>query len=176
MATVDVNVNALPSLSAAPSATDSVVMVGRTLNDGKLIDYNLLADLIIAKWKTTTFSDLTTTAKTVTSAINEVDADLDTKATISLLEAEVAKREVLVIDCGRITSLPLTIPTSEDDHRADDVEDDMVCIQSTLGTPSAQSGDWTVTTGTGTLTISGQIGAISTTLVIYLMKSRTTTT
>lgn len=72
--------------------------------------------------------------------------------------------ETLVIDCGTVSSLPKTIENAS-------IEDDMVVVNSEIGTPSVQSGDWTVTTGTGSLTISGTISG-STTLKLYLMKSR----
>ena len=77
--------------------------------------------------------------------------------------------ECLVIDCGMISSLPKTVTDSDISGRH--IEYDMVVINSELGTPSAQVGDWTVTTGNGTLTISGSISG-NTTLTLYLMKSR----
>lgn len=77
--------------------------------------------------------------------------------------------ECLVIECGTISSLPRTITDADISGRH--IESDMVVINSELGTPSAQVGDWTVTTGSGTLTISGSING-STTLTLYLMKSR----
>ena len=74
------------------------------------------------------------------------------------------KCECLVVSCGTISSLPATISNAN-------VESDMVVLQSVLGTPSAQTGDWTVTTASGSLTISGSISG-STTLTLYLMQSR----
>ena len=85
------------------------------------------------------------------------------------LNALTNKLEVLVVDCGTISSLPKTINTGS----ALSVESDMVVLQSTFGTPSAATSDWTVTTSNGSLTISGSIAsASSTTLTLYLMKSR----
>ena len=72
--------------------------------------------------------------------------------------------ETLVIDCGTISSLPKTVEN-------ENIEEDMVVVQSVLGTPSAQTSDWTVTTGNGRLTISGEASG-NTTLTLYLMKSR----
>lgn len=43
----------------------------------------------------------------------------------------------------------------------------MVVIDSTLGTPSAQTGDWTVTTAANSVTIAGSISG-STTLTLVL--------
>lgn len=72
--------------------------------------------------------------------------------------------EVLVINCGTVSSLPKTVTNA-------DIEDDMVAVNSVLGTPTAQTGDWTITTAAGSLTVSGTISG-STTLTLYLMKSR----
>jgi hypothetical protein len=75
---------------------------------------------------------------------------------------------VLVISIPSFSSLPLTISNSS-------ITNDMVAVNSELGTPSAQTGDWTgdwtVTTSNGSLTVSGSISG-STTLKLYLMKSR----
>lgn len=70
----------------------------------------------------------------------------------------------LVLDCGTISSLPTTVT----DER---ITDDMVAVKSEMGTPSAQTGDWIVTTSNGSLSISGTISG-STTLTLYLNKSR----
>lgn len=69
---------------------------------------------------------------------------------------------------GTISSLPVT-------KLAEDVTTDMICTHSHLGTPSAQTSDWTVDTDTeGQITISGSIRG-STTLYIKLEKVRTVT-
>jgi len=83
---------------------------------------------------------------------------------VSTLETNVGKLEALVIDCGTVSTLPKTVTDAN-------IEDDMVVLNSELGTPSAQTGDWTVTTSAGSLTVSGTISG-STTLKLYLMKSR----
>lgn len=83
---------------------------------------------------------------------------------INNANANIAKMECLVVDCGTISSLPATITNAN-------VEDDMVALQSTLGTPAAQLNDWTVTAENGSVTISGTIRG-STTLTLYLCKSR----
>ena len=72
--------------------------------------------------------------------------------------------KVLVVEKASFNSLPQTIA----DER---ITTDMVCIKSELGTPSAQTSDWTVDTNTeGQVTISGTISG-STTLKLYLAKS-----
>ena len=83
---------------------------------------------------------------------------------ISNLATSVAKCEVLVVSIAAFNSLPKTVSNSS-------IEDDMVCIHSELSNASAQTSDWTVTTASGTATVSGSING-STTLKLYLMKSR----
>ena len=89
-------------------------------------------------------------------------ADLNYNSQI--LDASVTALRTLLVNCGTVSSLPKTVSNAA-------IEDDMVVINATLGTPSAQTGDWTVTTSAGSLTISGSISG-STTLTLYLMKSR----
>ena len=82
----------------------------------------------------------------------------------STAETAISKREVLVVSCGTVSSLPITINNNS-------IEDDMVVIQSTITYPQVQLSDWTVTTANGSLTISGSISG-SSTVTLYLMKSR----
>lgn len=72
--------------------------------------------------------------------------------------------DLLRIDMGSFNTLPTALP----DER---ITDDMVCIYSELGTPSAQTSDWTVTTSSGTVEVRGSISG-STTLVLYLMRAK----
>lgn len=67
---------------------------------------------------------------------------------------------VLQVDVPSFSSLPQTVSNA-------DVTADHVVVNSVLGTPSAQTGDWTVTTSAGSLTIAGTISG-STTLTLYL--------
>ena len=71
---------------------------------------------------------------------------------------------VLVVDIAGFSSLPQTVTNS-------DITSDLVVVNQELGTPSAQTGEWTVTQSTGSLTIPGTISG-STTLKLYLMKER----
>lgn len=72
---------------------------------------------------------------------------------------------ILVVTFSSFSSLPQTVTNSE-------ITTDMVCIHSKLGTPSAQTSDWTINTDTaGQVTVSGSISG-STTLTLYLAKSR----
>ena len=93
------------------------------------------------------------------------DSDIASAATWNGAVTDVAKMKVLVVDLGTVSSLPKTQTVSG-------IETDMVCIHSELGTPSAQQSTWTVNTDTaGQITISGTING-STTVKLYLMKSR----
>ena len=73
---------------------------------------------------------------------------------------------VLVVSVSSFSSLPKTVSNSN-------ITSDMVVLKAELGTPSAQTADWEVTTSTGSLSITGT-NAISgsTTLKLYLAKSR----
>ena len=72
----------------------------------------------------------------------------------------------LVLSTGSTTvnALPYTFTNAN-------IENDMVCINSVLSNPTAQTGDWTVTTSSGTAQITGTISG-ATTITLYLMKSR----
>ena len=72
----DVYVNALTQISTEPTTTDSLVAVNRNTNEGKIIDYNLLADVILNKITSKQFSGLNTTSKLLVGAINELDSDV----------------------------------------------------------------------------------------------------
>ena len=83
-----------------------------------------------------------------------------------IAEAAAEKREILVLSISSFSSLPKTVTNSN-------ITDDMVVVNSELGTPSAQTADWTVTTSNGSLHITGT-NAISgsTTAKLYLARSR----
>lgn len=79
----------------------------------------------------------------------------------------IERAEPITLDCGTISSLPVT-KTSQWINR------NMVCLKADLGNPSAQIGDWTVTTSDGSLTISGDInGSTSLSLVLAHAQSIT---
>ena len=82
----------------------------------------------------------------------------------SFVESKVDVMPTLVIEVASFSSLPQTVT----DER---ITADMVVVNSTLGTPSAQTSDWTVTTADGSATIAGSISG-ETSLTLYLMKSR----
>ena len=64
------------------------------------------------------------------------------------------------VTTSSFSSLPQTITDSN-------IRSDHVLVNSVLSNPSAQSGQWTVTTANGSLTVSGTISG-STTLTLYL--------
>jgi hypothetical protein len=70
--------------------------------------------------------------------------------------------KALWVNMGTISSLPVT-------KSASGVQSDMVCAKAELGTPSAQTSDWTVTTSSGSVTVSGSISG-STTLKMLLVQ------
>ena len=74
----------------------------------------------------------------------------------------VERNEPLLIDCGTISSLPFTKSNTF-------INKYMICTSSVLGTPSAQTGDWTVTTADGSVTISADSGGISGSTTLYLI-------
>lgn len=103
--------------------------------------------------------------QTVTDGSTVTDGTAIFKAVSVLGQiTKLSKTEVLIINVSSFSSLPQTVSNSN-------IESDMVVVNSVLGTPSAQTADWTVTTSNGSLTISGSISG-STTLTLYLMKSR----
>lgn len=73
---------------------------------------------------------------------------------------DTVQKGIVKVDCGTITSLPYTksSPYILAAHSL---------IYAVLGTPSAQQGDWTVTTANGSVTVSGAIGG-STSLVLFI--------
>lgn len=83
-----------------------------------------------------------------------------------LLDATTFSRMILEVSCGTISSLPKTVNSTE-------ITEDMYVVNSVLGTPAAQTGNWTVSTSNGSVTISGNISG-STTLKLYLGRGRTT--
>lgn len=117
-------------------------------------------------------ADLGTPSETVIDSVREMVNRAEAAAQTSEASVEIVEEiiraysnpEVLVINCGTVSSLPKTVTDAN-------IEDDMVVLNSEIGTPSAQTGDWTVTTSAGSLTVSGTISG-STTLKLYLMKSR----
>ena len=103
----------------------------------------------------------------VEMTLAEAEAGTETAPRIispAVLNSFVTKESVLVVEVASFSSLPQTINNA-------DITSDMVVVNSVLGTPSAQTSDWTVTASNGSATVAGSISG-STTLTLYLMKSR----
>lgn len=76
----------------------------------------------------------------------------------------VVNDRTLVVTLSSISSLPQTANNAS-------IESDMVVVNSVLSNPSAQTGEWTVSTSSGSLTLSGNISG-TTNVTLYLMRSR----
>lgn len=76
------------------------------------------------------------------------------------VKAAINAIKTVEVTSSSFSSLPVTISDSN-------ITADHVVVNSVLSNPSAQTGDWTVTTSTGSLTISGSISG-STTVTLYL--------
>lgn len=110
---------------------------------------------------TTLFEDSAKTEalypRTKVSAIS--DANNNSLETI-LASLEIG--ECLILTSSSFSSLPQTITNTN-------ITSDHVVVNSVLSNPSAQTGDWTITTSNGSLSISGSISG-STTITLYLMR------
>lgn len=79
---------------------------------------------------------------------------------VNLTPANIGAAKVIKVETTSFSSLPITFSDAN-------ITSDMEVISAYLSDPSAQSGDWTVTTSSGSLTISGTISG-TTTATIYL--------
>ena len=76
------------------------------------------------------------------------------------LTGEEIDKRIVTINCGTISSLPHTVSNAN-------ILAKHIPIGWLFGTPSAQTGNWTISTSAGSLTISGTIsGTTSLTLVL----------
>ena len=121
---------------------------------------NALQDEVIDKC-------LTVEAKTFTAAQKEQARDNIGAIDESVATAKADGAKVLKLSTGSTTvsSLPYTFYDSR-------IKDSMECVHAVLSNPSAQAGDWTVTTSNdynGYAQITGTISG-STTITIYLEK------
>lgn len=104
---------------------------------------------------------------TVEEAVSGTETDTRVVAPTvfhNAVESITESLKTLVITRATLSTLPITISDSN-------ITSDMVVVNAVIGTPSAQTGDWTVTTSDGSLTVDGNIGS-STSLTLYLAKSR----
>ena len=75
----------------------------------------------------------------------------------------------VVVTTPSFSSLPQTYT---DAQLSASITSDLVVTNSVLSNPSAQTGDWTITTNNGSLTITGSVASSGTTLTLYLIKER----
>lgn len=97
---------------------------------------------------------LNTEAQTVVGGINEVEAYCE----------DIEENLILKVTISSLSSLPRTVSWNA-------ITASHEVISYNLGTPTAQTGTWTITTAAGSVTISGNISG-STTLTLYLAKPR----
>ena len=136
----NVNVVALPN-----GGTTGQVLAKQSASDGD------------ADWETIVFPTVDQTYGSSSS-----NAQSGTAVAEAVAEA-VDELKVLVITSSSFSSLPQTISNTA-------ITANHVVINSVLSNPSAQTGDWTVTTSDGSLTISGSISG-TTTVTLYLALS-----
>lgn len=102
---------------------------------------------------------LTGTPTAPTAVAGTSTTQIATTAFVTTALANAASK-MLKVMTSSISSLPVTISNSA-------ITSDMEVIGSQLSDPSAQNGDWTITTSNGSLTISGTISG-TTTVTLYL--------
>lgn len=169
---VDSGVGAVgtPNVTSVNGSTGAVMLNGSNL-PLSASDSTTIAAAIAAAGKVETVAGVGVATGTknvpLTASDLPVSSSDATKVATKLsgIEADVSALPVLKITFSSFSSLPQTVSNAA-------ITTDMVCIHSELGTPSAQTGDWTVNTDTaGQVTVSGSISG-STTLTLYLAKSR----
>ena len=99
---------------------------------------------------------------TIAQKLTALETGLNTarNTEIPAVAASVEALKILVVDCGTISSLPTTIENSS-------ITENHVVINSEIGKPFHVSGDITITTANGSLTVSGSLSG-ETSLKLYL--------
>lgn len=155
----------IKDLPQAESILDSVFLAVDSNADGtrKVTKGHLLGDL------PSDVSGLLSDVANIQSDITTIGGNItDLQAADTTLQGNinaVAAYEPLRIDIASFDTLPKTVTNSA-------ITSDMVVLESWLSNPSAQAGDWTVTTSNGSLVVSGTIAASkSTALTLILGKA-----
>ena len=113
-----------------------------------------------ATWRTI---NIPTVDQTYSSISTNAQSGVAVASAVATAKAEaIDEIKCLVLTSSSFSFLPQTITNTA-------ITSDMVVINSVLSNPSAQTGDWTVTTSNGSLSISGSISG-STTITLYLMR------
>lgn len=97
---------------------------------------------------------------TTTASGNYVAVDNSSNATYKLSTNQLL---TIVATASSVSSLPVTISNTN-------ITAKHVVINSVLSNPSAQTGDWTVTTSSGSAVVSGSISG-TTNITLYLAES-----
>lgn len=114
-----------------------------------------------AHWTMATVGgELTDLKGDIPQNVSDLTNDADYQTGLQVQAALTAYKNVYRIDLPSFSSLPLTFSNSK-------ITADHEIINSVLGTPSAQTGDWTLTPTAGSATLSGSISG-STTLTLYI--------
>lgn len=155
----DVYVNALTTISTEPTTTDSLVAVNRNTNEGKIIDYNLLANAILNKLTSKTYSELNTTSKLLVGAINELDSDVSSINNSSTYKSGDTVNFIGAKSIGRITIagnqayVALQLPKA--------IDADSVSVTLTMANVFGVSGSTSASSFTvSSIGISGTIGQV----------------
>lgn len=101
----------------------------------------------------------------ITDDVNPTDT-VYSKTQVDSLLANVVQQEVVVVEIASYSGGTATVSNAA-------ITSSHVVISSTLGTPSVQTSDWTVTTSNGSLTLSGTASG-ATTVRLVLGKPGTT--
>lgn len=116
----------------------------RTLLGGHTIGTDVPANAVFTD---TTYDIASTSDAGLMSAADKIKLDS--------IVTENAGSPIISVETSAFSSLPVTI-TSEK------ITENHYLLESTLSNPSAQAGDWTVTTSDGSMTISGSISGSTT--------------
>ena len=107
--------------------------------------------------------NIPTVDQTYSSISTNAQSGVAVASAVATAKAEaIDEIKCLVLTSSSFSFLPQTITNTA-------ITSDMVVINSVLSNPSAQTGDWAVTTSNGSLSISGSISG-STTITLYLMR------
>lgn len=150
-------IHELNTFSGTPSATDYLA-----IDDGSETNKVPATSLGVSTQMTQAEAE----AGTIT-APRVVSPSVFKASVESIAETVAEKREVVVVEIASFSSLPKTVNNSN-------IISGMVVINAVFGNPSAQIGDWTATTSNGSVSLTGTISG-STTLTLYLMKSKSGT-
>ena len=149
------------SLKDVPGITDLQKAIGIVIDGNKAASTAALGQFVVLKNSTISgrADGLYTAAKAIPA-----NTAIDSTYLTAVSNGGLNHLSVLSVDCGTISSLPATVTNAK-------ITNDMLVLRTAFGNPSAQLGDWSVSTSNGSLVISGSING-STTLSLYLMKYR----